>query len=204
MENEGFTALLRERERAADARARAEVDAKIRARYERDAAVLILDMSGFSRITQAEGIIHFLGLIHRMHALVLPIIDAAPGGQLVKTEADNVYAMFETTQAALDAAIEIQETCQRSFADAPRNDSVAVSIGIAWGRLLDLDGEEFYGDPVNLASKLGEDLADAGEVFMTQEAASGVVLPAGWTATQRSAQISGVDIAFVSVQRDPS
>ncbi len=201
VENDGFTALLEERSRATDDRARAKVDARIRERYERDAAVLIIDMSGFSRITQEEGIIHFLALIHRMHGLVLPVIDAAEGGHLVKTEADNVYAMFDTTQAAVDTAIGLQETCERAFEGAAENDTVALSIGIAWGRLLDLDGSEFYGDPVNLASKLGEDLASRGEIFVTRDAAASVRLPAGWVAIEKYDRISNVDIEFVALER---
>ena len=197
----GGAALLEERSRATDDGARAEVDARIRERYERDAAVLIIDMSGFSRITQEEGIIHFLALIHRMHALVLPIIEAADGGHVVKTEADNVYATFATTQAAVDTAIRLQETCLRTFEGQATNDTVALSIGIAFGRLLDLDGTEFFGDPVNLASKLGEDLASRGEIFVTRDAAAGVRLPDGWVAVEQRDRISAVDIEFVSLQR---
>lgn len=201
VENARFTELLDERIRAADADARAQVDARIRERYERDAAVLIIDMSGFSRITQEEGILHFLALIHRMHGIVLPIIRGADGGHVVKTEADNVYAMFDTPQAAVETAIELQDACTRAFEGKSANDTVALSMGIAWGRLLDLDGTEFFGDPVNLASKLGEDLASRGEIFVTREAITDVQVPSGWTATPRRDRISGVDIEFVALSR---
>mgnify|MGYP000666153054 CR=1 FL=1 len=140
VENPGFTALLDERMQAATAAARAEVDVKIRERYERYAAVMIIDMAGFSRITQEEGIVHFLALIHRMQGLVLPIIRAAVGGHVVQTEADNGYAMVDSVQAAIDTALALQEACRAAFEGKPANDAVRLSIGIAWGLLLDLDG----------------------------------------------------------------
>jgi class 3 adenylate cyclase len=202
VENPGFTALLDERMQAATAAARAEVDAKIRERYERDAAVMIIDMAGFSRITQEEGIVHFLALIHRMQGLVLPIIRAAVGGHVVKTEADNVYAMFDSAQAAIDTALALQEACRAAFDGTAANDAVRLSIGIAWGRLLDLDGNEYFGDPVNLAAKLGEDLANAGDLYVTADAAEGTTLPAGWRSEPKRERISNIDIDFLAVVRD--
>ena len=202
VENPGFTALLEERMHAASAAARAKVDAKIRDRYERDAAVMIIDMSGFSRITQEEGIVHFLALIHRMQGLVLPIIRAAVGGHVVKTEADNVYAMFDSVQAAIDTALALQEACRAAFDGKPANDAVRLSIGIAWGRLLDLDGNEYYGDPVNLASKLGEDLASAGDIYVTADAAESTTLPDGWHREPKRERISNIDIEFLALVCD--
>lgn len=37
-------------------------------------AILVLDMCGFSRITQRHGIIHFLAMIHRMEQAARPAI----------------------------------------------------------------------------------------------------------------------------------
>lgn len=201
VESAGFKALIDQRIQATDPQARAEIDAQIRRRYERDAAVLISDMSGFSRITQEEGILHFVELIHRMQDLALPILEACEGGRLVKAEADNLYASFDTVQAAVDTAVRLQDTFARAFAGKRLNDTVSLSIGIAWGRLLDVDGQDYYGDPVNLASKLGEDLASGGDVFLTRAAAQHMHVPGGWTVTPRQARISEVDIDFVALSR---
>ena len=40
----------------------------------RQVAILVLDMCGFSRITQRHGIIHFLAMIHRMEQAARPAI----------------------------------------------------------------------------------------------------------------------------------
>jgi class 3 adenylate cyclase len=44
---------------------------------------------------------------------------------------------------------------------------LAVSIGIDWGSMLVLPGEDCFGDAVNVAHKLGEDVAGPGEVLVT-------------------------------------
>lgn len=199
MATDEFRRLLEQR-MAADAAGRDKIDDQIRERYERDRAVLISDMSGFSRITQEEGILHFLELIHRMHLLTRPIIEAH-GGHLVKAEADNLYVMFDAVQPAVDTAVALHDACRDAFAGKRANDTVALAIGISWGRLLDLDGADFFGDPVNLASKLGEDLASSGDLLVTKAAAEHMAIPRGWIGTARMERISNIDIELVELTR---
>jgi class 3 adenylate cyclase len=69
-----------------------------------------------------------------------------------------------------------------------------VSIGIAYGKMLLLDGEDFYGDPVNLAAKLGEDIAGRGEVLVTDAAFQRVRPEAGFQTEMLEISVSGVTI----------
>lgn len=195
-----FRRLLDQRLETNDASERAAIDDEIRRRWEHPRAVLISDMSGFSRITKESGILHFLGLIRHMHRLCYPVI-ATHGGHLVKAVADNLYARFDAPTDALRAAFGMHETCARACAGLGKNDTVELGIGIAHGPLLDLDGDDFFGDPVNIASKLGEDLAEGSDVLATADAAAGFATPAGWCATPRRARISNVDIEFVAFTR---
>jgi class 3 adenylate cyclase len=185
---------------ARNAEERARIDAEIRARFERHRAVLIGDMSGFSRITRQAGIVHFLGLIHRMHELCLPLVRHT--GTLVKTEADNLYASFATAQLAVETAIAMRRACDEASADREPHETIELAVGIAYGPILDLDGKEFYGDAVNIASKLGEDLASGGDVFVARPAFESVTLPAGFRADPRRERISSVDIDFVALRDD--
>lgn len=185
---------------ASDASARAALGDEIRRRWERPRAVLISDMAGFSRITQEAGILHFLGLIRRMHAICMPVIQAH-GGHVVKAVADNLYARFDDTQAALRAGFAMHDACASACAGLGRNDTVELAIGIAYGTLLDLDGEDFFGDPVNIASKLGEDIAEGGDLLVTADSAQDIVTPEGWRATPRHARISGVEIDYIAFAR---
>src|SRR6185295_12461583 len=85
----------------------AEIDGEIWRRFGETAAVLVLDMCGFSRLTMRYGITHFLAMIHRLRTIVRPVI-AEAGGRVVKTDADNVFATFDDVTPALGAARTIQ------------------------------------------------------------------------------------------------
>jgi class 3 adenylate cyclase len=69
-------------------------------------AVMVLDMSGFSRVTQAYGIVAFLVMIMKMRGLSEPIIEAH-NGELVKAEGDNLFCLFPDVDDALGASMEI-------------------------------------------------------------------------------------------------
>ena len=51
------------------------IDAAIEQAFVRSVAILVLDMCGFSRITQRHGIIHFLAMIHQMEQAARPAIE---------------------------------------------------------------------------------------------------------------------------------
>lgn len=56
----------------------------------------------------------------------------------------------------------------------PAADEVYASFVIGYGSLLVIGGDDVYGDEMNLACKLGEDLAERGEVLLTQAAFEGL------------------------------
>src|SRR2546423_14806135 len=62
-----------------------------------------MDMSGFSRQTLRHGIIHFLAQIHRMHSIATPVVESH-GGEVIKYEADNIFAVFPEVEQAGEAA----------------------------------------------------------------------------------------------------
>ena len=85
---------------------REEISREIERDFTQRAAVLVLDMSGFSRTTQLHGIVVFLMMIHQMRLLAAPTIQAC-AGKLVKAEADNLYCLFDTVDDAVKASREI-------------------------------------------------------------------------------------------------
>lgn len=145
------------------------IDAQIRARFERTQAILVLDMCGFSRLTMKHGIIHYLSLIRRMQRVVLPLL-RSERGSVLKTEADNVFAIFADVPHALRAAQAITEELTLQNRGLPEDWDVHVGIGIGYGPLLMVGDHDAFGHEMNLASKLGEDLAEAGDVFLTEAA----------------------------------
>jgi adenylate cyclase len=147
----------------------AEIDAQINAAFRQTHAILVMDMSGFSRTTVRYGIIHFLAMIHRMHAIVKPVI-AEYGGTIVKEEADNIFAVFPDVKSAVKSAIDSHKYTVAVNTTLPPEMDIYLCIGIGYGEVLMLEGEDMYGSELNLASKLGEDLAERGEILLTSAA----------------------------------
>ena len=156
-------------------------------------AVLVLDMSGFSRTTQLHGVVAFLVMIHQMRLLSAPVI-ADYGGTLLKAEADNLYCLFDSVADAVGAAREIIRRLNAANHDLPEGLQLYASIGIGYGEILVLAGEDMFGDEVNLTSKLGEDVAQAGQVLLT-EAARAELDPAVPTVPAR-VSISGLALVY--------
>ena len=147
----------------------AEIDACIREVFAQTVAVLVMDMSGFSRQTIRHGIIHFLAKIQRMHSIAIPLVEAR-GGVIVKLEADNIYAVFGAVADAVEAAVDIQKGMDAANTLLPDELDMHGEYGIGFGETLVIENEDIFGSEVNLASKLGEDLADRGEVLLTESA----------------------------------
>jgi adenylate cyclase len=169
------------------------IDREICARFQQRHAVFVLDMCGFSRLTVRHGIVHFLAMIRRLHRVVVPIVRAA-GGRVVKTDADNVFAVFPDVPQAVTAARRLLTELSRQNAVLPRDWDLHVGIGIGYGDLLMVGTHDFYGSELNLASKLGEDLAGPGEVLLT-EAASARAARMRSRLRRRKVHVGGLDIA---------
>lgn len=147
---------------------RARVEEAIWKTYGVEKAILALDMSHFSLSVRRSGILPYLGLIRRMHRTTEPIVRECRG-EVVKYVADNLLAVFAELSDAVSAAVKINQALIRAPVP-PGTESLSVAIGIDHGRFLLVPGKDCYGDPVNVAYKLGEDLARPGEVLITAAA----------------------------------
>lgn len=125
--------------------------------YGSQKAVLALDMSGFSSTVRREGIIGYLAKIRKMQCLTEPLVIQYQG-EIVKYEADNLLAVFDDCQMALEAALAIRNICL----------DTGVSIGLDYGQILYIAQKDCYGDTVNIAFKLGEDIAQSNEILITE------------------------------------
>ena len=52
----------------------------------------------------------------------------------------------------------------------PEDWDLHASIGVGYGEILMVEEDDFYGNELNLASKLGEDVAESGETLLTEAA----------------------------------
>ncbi|MFC5301983.1 hypothetical protein [Azospira restricta] len=171
---------------------RAEIEALIRRTFQVHRTALVLDMTDFSISVRRTGILAHLALIRRMQVLCEPPIVAA-GGEVVKRDADNVFAVFPTAAQALRAAEAIQRELAGRGLETADGRSVGASIGIDCGDILLIRETDFFGDAVNVASKLGEDLAGRGEILLSARAWEEAGQPADYAAAEYT--VSGMPIA---------
>jgi len=162
-----FEALLRER--GVDPAGRPDLERELIERYRDTCALLVLDSSGFTRLTREHGIVHFMSLVVAMRDIAIPIV-LGHGALTAWPEADNCYAVFRTAGAAVRAAVGIQIATAAENAKRPEASRLWVSIGVGFGEVLRIGDENVWGDEMNLACKLGEDTAGPREILVTDAA----------------------------------
>src|ERR671925_1262969 len=182
---------------AADERHR--IEESLWEEYGQEYAVFVLDMSGFSLLTRKYGIVHYLSMVRRMQLTTEPIVKSY-GGSMIKYEADNCFAVFPDPLAAVNAAIAMQHAFNASNLLTSDDLDIHIACGIDYGKLLIIGREDCFGDPVNRASKMGEDLAVEGEILVTQEAMQLIPPEAGIKAREMNVSISGITIPAYRIE----
>jgi class 3 adenylate cyclase len=188
-----FQDLLLKYSQAEEQDERAKIERLLWENYGEEQAVFVLDMSGFSRLTRKYGIIHYLSMVRRMQLTTGPIVQSFDG-YMIKYDADNCFALFPTPLSAVNAAIAMQHAFRASNILTADDLDIHVACGIDYGKILVVGGEDCFGDAVNRASKLGEDVAEAGDILVTQEAMQMVPPEAGIKSNQINISISGINI----------
>lgn len=126
-------------------------------------AVMFTDLAGFSRNTEAFGITHFLQVIYESFRMFIPIIEAG-GGMLLKVEGDSMLVIFRRPESALRCAIAMQNATHAYNADRPVAEQVLLAVGLGYGKVLKFGDQDVYGQELNVACKLGEDLGLDGSI----------------------------------------
>jgi adenylate cyclase len=173
-----------------------EIKARINEIFLEERTVLILDLSGFTRATHRGDTLEFLLMINQMRRLTLPIIDVN-NGLVVRADDDNLTCIFDSVLEAVEAAGQITASLGSANTLLPEEKELYVSIGIGYGQILNVENHAIYGNEVNLASKLGEDIAEQGEILMTEKAFERVkVEEIDCGASERKVNIAGIDLTY--------
>ena len=138
--------------------------------FGRTISVLVADTVGMTKTTQQQGIIHFLEKVARARARVLPILEQHNGFD-IRYMADNFIAMFDQPAHAVEAASALHKAFEHDPILITENQTYELCIGIGYGPLIFSSSlEGYFGNEMNLASKLGEDLARGKETLVTSSA----------------------------------
>jgi adenylate cyclase len=98
-----------------------------------------------------------------------PVIEQR-NGIVFEVVGDSMLIWFPTVQDALQCSIELQEACQQHNADLEPAHQILLCLGIGYGRVIRVGNSRLAGGEVNVASKLGEDIAEAYEILISDNA----------------------------------
>lgn len=194
-----FQDLLFRYSQAEEPGKRKKIEARLWTKFGAEHAIFVLDMFGFSLLTRKHGIVHYLSMVKRMQLITEPIIESF-GGSLIKYEADNCFAVFPTPLPAVNAAVAMQLAFEAANLMTSDDLDIRIACGIDYGRILVVGQEDCFGDPVNRACKLGEDLAAAGEILVTKTALDMIPPEAGIRASEMNLSISGMSIPAFKIE----
>lgn len=144
-----------------------QIDERILSTCAADMAVLVSDASAFTRRTWDHGILQFLTVMTRCYDGLLPVLEKH-GGTCLSHNADNLLAVFGDAGDAVQAAIAMQRWQRRYNRGKTPKDQFHICIGIDAGPVIRLR-DNVFGGTVNVASKIGEDLAGKNGILITRE-----------------------------------
>lgn len=142
------------------------IDRRIWDLFGEEWCVMFTDLSGFSRGVEKFGIIHFLQTIHESERVLVPIIESFDG-ILLKAEGDSLLVIFRNADKALDAAVKMQNELKIYNKDKIPEEQILLCVGLGYGKVLKIGDTDVFGSEVNTASKLGEDIAEVGDILVT-------------------------------------
>src|SRR5215213_1752944 len=129
------------------------------------AAVIAADVVGYSRLMGRDESGTLARLRKNRSELLEPVLTKY-GGRLVKLTGDGALVEFASAVDALSAAIEFQQAMAEANRDQPADTVLVFRMGLHLGDLI-VDGDDLYGDGVNVAARL-EGEAPAGGILISR------------------------------------
>jgi adenylate cyclase len=155
-------------------------------------SVLYTDFSGFSRSVAEFGIIHFLQVIHESRKVLTPVIEDHDG-ILLKTEGDSMLIIFRNPVKAVECAVDMQAACKQYNLTRADAEKLLLCVGLGYGKVLRIGDTDVFGAEVNAACKLGEDMAKAWDVLVTEPLRNSIT---GWNFEKLDKAPAGTSGAF--------
>jgi adenylate cyclase len=124
------------------------------------AAILAADVVGYSRLMGRDES-GTLARLRKNRAERLDPVLAKYHGRLVKLTGDGVLIEFGSAVDALSAAIEFQQGVAEANCEQPADTALVFRMGLHVGDLI-VDGDDLYGDGVNIAARLEAEASPGG------------------------------------------
>jgi class 3 adenylate cyclase/pimeloyl-ACP methyl ester carboxylesterase len=131
------------------------------------AAILAADICGYSQLMSADEAGTLAALQAHRSELIAPAIERHCG-RIVKLIGDGILAEFGSVVEAVACAMEIQREMKARNRGAPDHRQMLLRIGVHRGDII-IDGDDIYGDGVNIAARL-EGIAETGGICISRQA----------------------------------
>jgi adenylate cyclase len=164
-----------------------------------EAAIVVIDLCGSSRRASEHGLLTSLVVIHQARQLLIPLAESL-GGTVLQAEADNVWCLFPAVDVAVRFLDDAAPRLEAANSTLPEERAMHMSAGVGFGSIMHVEDHDFYGDEVNRAGKLGEDIAGPGEVLLTAAARAAASDDVG-PFDERRVVVSGLAIEYFAVRR---
>src|SRR5215510_15046601 len=130
------------------------------------AAILAADVVGYSRLMEQDEAGTLAALKACRRDILEPLV-AEHRGRIVKLMGDGVLVEFASAVNAVACAVEVQERMiAANGGETDGSRPIVLRVGINLGDVV-VDGDDLYGDGVNIAARL-EEMAEPGTVYVSQ------------------------------------
>jgi class 3 adenylate cyclase/pimeloyl-ACP methyl ester carboxylesterase len=131
------------------------------------AAILAADVAGYSRM-MSDDESGTMAALQAMRSEVISPAIARHDGRIVKLMGDGILAEFDSVVEAVACSAEIQRELVERNRNKVETSRMQFRIGVHLGDVI-ADGDDIYGDGVNIAARL-ENLAEPGGVCISRQA----------------------------------
>lgn len=137
---------------------------KLLKRYRHFGTFLCTDLSGFTRLTKAHGIIHYLQLIAKQR-IVMRDIFRQYDGKLLKYNGDDIIGIFSNPLNAVLAGYDATQQLAEYNLFREEKDRVEVKTAIGTGMYLQC-GNDVIGEPYYFATTLADSVLKKGDMVL--------------------------------------
>lgn len=136
---------------------------------ETDTAILFADVVGSTRLYEQLGDLRAREVVGRCVDIMREETEAA-GGRVIKTIGDEVMATFDTPDAAMTAARQMQQRISRDAELLSDGGHVAIRVGCHFGPVV-REQRDIFGVAVHMANRMTSQ-AKAGQILTTENTVS--------------------------------
>jgi len=131
-------------------------------RQRRLAAILFADAVGSSRLMGRDESSTVARLLEHLNVRLAPAV-ARRGGRVIRLKGDGCLVEFASAVDALAAAIDVQQVMVEANRDQAGDKAIVFRIGLHLGDVI-VEGDDIYGDDVNVAARLESEAPPGGIV----------------------------------------